>query len=202
MSADARAQLAATAVFAFSVLLVATQAPLWSVTIALACAGWRGLVAAGRISAPKPRKGWRLVFGALTGLMVLAVLLSFRTLNGLAAGTALLVSMGALKLLESRGRRDDAIVIGVSLFMLLAAALADQSLPRLPLYLLAIWGACSATMLIAHPDTGLPVRAALRLSARALAMAVPLAAACFLFFPRFGGQFWARPGGGGATPGF
>ncbi len=201
MSADARAQLAATAVFAFSVLLVATQAPMWSVAIALACAGWRVLVATGRISAPKPRKGWRLVFGALTGLMVLAVLVSFRTLNGLAAGTALLVSMGALKLLESRGRRDDAIVIGVSLFMLLAAALADQSLPRLPLYLLAIWGACSATMLVAHPDTGLPVRAALRLSARALAMALPLAAACFLFFPRFGGQFWALPGGGGATTG-
>lgn len=201
MTADARAQIAATLVFVVSVLLVAGQAPVWSVVIALACAGWRTLVATGRIPVPKPRKGWRLMFGALTGLMVLAVLLSFRTLNGLAAGTALLVAMGALKLLESRGRRDDAIVVGVSLFMLLAAALADQSLTRLPLYLLAIWCACSAMMLIAHPDTGLPVRAAMRLSARALAMAVPLAVACFLFFPRFGGQFWALPGGGGATTG-
>ena len=201
MSGDARAQLAATVVFVVSVLLVAGQAPAWSVAIALACAGWRALVATGRIPSPRPRKGWRLVFTALTVLMVLAVLFSFRTLNGLVAGTALLVSMGALKLLESRSRRDDGIVVGVSLFLLLAAALADQSLTRLPFYLLAVWCGCSAMMLIAHPDTGLPVRAALRLSARALAMAVPLAAACFLFFPRFGGQFWALPGGGGATTG-
>lgn len=201
MNADARAQLAATAVFVVSVLLVVGQAPGWSIAIALACAAWRALVASGRIPTPRPRRGWRLVFSALTVLMVLAVLISFRTLNGLAAGTALLVSMGALKLLESRSRRDDGIVVGVSLFLLLAAALADQSLTRLPFYLLAVWCGCSAMMLIAHPDTGLPVRAALRLSARALAMAAPLAVACFLFFPRFGGQFWALPGGGGATTG-
>ena len=201
MNGDARAQLAATVVFVVSVLLVIGQAPAWSIAIALACASWRALVASGRVPAPRPRRGWRLVFSALTVLMVLAVLVSFRTLNGLAAGTALLVSMGALKLLESRSRRDDGIVVGVSLFLLLAAALADQSLTRLPFYLLAVWSGCSAMMLIAHPDTGLPVRAALRLSARALAMAVPLAAACFLFFPRFGGQFWALPGGGGASTG-
>ena len=201
MNADARAQLAATAVFVVSVLLVVGQAPAWSIAIALACAAWRTLVATGRIPAPKPRRAWRFVFTALTVLMVLAVLASFRTLNGLVAGTALLVSMGALKLVESRTRRDDGIVVGVSLFMLLAAALADQSLTRLPFYLLTVWCGCSAMMLIAHPDTGLPVRAALRLSARALAMAVPLAVVCFLFFPRFGGQFWALPGGGGASTG-
>ena len=63
---------------------------------------------------------------------------SFRTLNGLAAGTALLVVMGALKLLEARSRRDDAIVVAVALFLLLAAALAGQALWRAPLYLLVV----------------------------------------------------------------
>ena len=48
--------------------------------------------------------------------------LSFRTLNGLEAGTALLVVMGALKLVESRARRDDAIVIGAGHNGLTAAA--------------------------------------------------------------------------------
>jgi transglutaminase-like putative cysteine protease len=197
----ARAQIAATLVFAASVLLVAMQAPLWTVAVALGCCGWRLAVATGRLAMPRPRKGMRFLFGALTAVMVVAVLMSFRTLNGLAAGTALLVLMGALKLLESRGRRDDAIVIGVSLFTLLAAALTDQSLSRVPLYLLLVWAACAAMMLVAHPGSGLPVRAALRLSARALAMAAPLAAACFLFFPRFGGQFWALPGSGAASTG-
>jgi hypothetical protein len=73
------------------------------------------------------------------------VAVSFRTLNGLAAGTALLLVMGALKLMESRSRRDDGIVTGVALFMVLASALAAQSLARVPLYLLTLWGACAAT---------------------------------------------------------
>jgi transglutaminase-like putative cysteine protease len=201
MMGGARAQLAATLVFVASVLLVAAQAPIWSVLIALGCAAWRLLVAVGRIEASRPTRVRGLIFSGITVLMTLAVMASFRTLNGLAAGTALLVVMGALKVLESRSRRDDAIVIGVALFMLLAAALADQSLARMPLYLLTAWGACAAMMLVAHPDGSLPLRAVLRLSARALVMAVPLAAACFLFFPRIGGHFWALPGGGGATTG-
>jgi protein-glutamine gamma-glutamyltransferase len=198
---ESRAQITATLVFAASVLLVSAQAPIWSIAIALACAVWRVLLSMGRLGAPRRPRGWGLVFGAITAAMVLAVLFSFRTLNGLAAGTALLVVMGALKLVESRGRRDDGIVIGVALFMLLAAALANQSLSRVPFYLLVVWGACAAMMLVAHPGSGLPVRSALRLSARALLMATPLAVACFMFFPRFGGQFWALPGGSGASTG-
>jgi transglutaminase-like putative cysteine protease len=201
IAGDARAQLAATAVFLGSVLLVASHAPPWTVAVAFGCGVWRVLLALGWLTAPRPRKGMRFLFGALTAVLVGGVLLSFRTLNGLAAGTALLVLMGALKLLESRARRDDGIVIGVSLFMLLAAALANQSLARLPLYLLLLWAACAAMMMVAHPGTALPVRAALRLSARALAMALPLMVVCFLFFPRFGGQFWALPGGGEASTG-
>ena len=197
----ARAQIAATLVFAGSVLLVAMEAPLWTVAIAMGCCAWRLAVATGRLAMPRRRRGMRFLFGALTAVMVVAVLLSFRTLNGLAAWTALLVIMGALKLLESHGPRDDGIVIGVSLFILLAAALADQSLLRLPLYLLQVWAACAAIMLVAYPGDGLPVRTALRLSARALAMAVPLTVACFLFFPRFSGHFWALPGSGEASTG-
>ena len=201
MNADARSHVAAAAVFAGATLIIITQAPLWTTLIALACATWRWLLGTGRIPAPRPRKGMRFLFGAITALLVGAVLLNFRTLNGLAAGTALLVLMGALKLLESRTRRDDAIVIAASLVMLLAAALGNQSLARVPLYLLLVWGACAAMMIVAHRGASLPVRAALRLSARALAMAAPLALALFLFFPRIGGQFWALPGQGEASTG-
>jgi protein-glutamine gamma-glutamyltransferase len=198
---EARSQIAAAGVFLGAVALVAMHAPPWTIAIAAACAVWRLLVASGRLAAPRSRRGMRFVFGAVTALLAGAVLLSFRTLNGLSAGTALLVLMGALKLLESRSRRDDGIVIGVALFLLLAAALAGQSLVRIPLYLLLIWGACASMMMVAHPASGLSVGGALRLSAKALAMAVPLAVACFLFFPRLGSQFWALPGGGGAATG-
>ncbi len=190
VTAAARSSIAAALVFAAGVVLVAGNAPIWGVAIGLASVAWR-IFTLGRAQPPRRRIGMRFLLGAVTALLVAAVALSFQTLNGLAAGTALLVVMGALKLAESRARRDDAIVIGVALFLLLAAALADQSLWRAPLYLLAAWGACTAIALVAHDDSLLTTRAALRLSARALAMAIPLALVCFAFFPRVAGHFWA-----------
>ncbi len=197
----ARSHVAATLVFLGGLLLVCADAPLWCVGIAAGAAAWRLGIASRRLAEPKPRRGRRFLFGVITAIFVAAVLMSFRTLNGLAAGTALLVLMGALKLLEARTPRDDGIVVGVGLFLLLAAALANQSLWRLPLYLLQLWGAFAAMALIAHANGTFTTRAALRLSARALAMAIPLAALAFVFFPRFGGQFWALERGGLATTG-
>jgi transglutaminase-like putative cysteine protease len=198
---EARSGLAATLVFAGSVVLVAGSAPAWCVAIGLGCALWRVLILSGYLERPSRPRGLRFAMGAITGLLVVAVALRFRTLNGLAAGTALLAVMGALKVIESRSRRDDAIVIGVSLFLLLAAGLAGQSLLRAPLYLLALWGACAAIALVAHADSSLSTRAALRLSARALSMSIPLALLCFLFFPRVGGNFWALQVGSSASTG-
>jgi transglutaminase-like putative cysteine protease len=197
----ARSHLAATLVFGASLLLVVAQAPPWCVGIALLATIWRILVSTGRLTAFEFGKWMRFVFGAVTALFVIAVLMSFRTLNGLAAGTALLTLMGALKLIESKTQRDDAIVVGVALFLLLSAALASQAMWRVPLYLLTLWGAGAAMALVAHPDSTLSSRAALRLAARALLMAVPLGIACFLFFPRMAGQFWALERGGSATTG-
>ena len=197
----ARSSIAATLLFAASVVLVIGSAPAWCVAIGLACALWRVLTLSGYLERPRPRKGVRFAMGVITGLLVLTVALRFRTLNGLAAGTALLVVMGALKVVESRATRDDAIIIGVSLFLLLAAALAGQSLLRAPLYVLALWGACATIALVARGGNSLTTGAALRLSARALLLSLPLALLCFAFFPRVAGQFWALRGAGEATTG-
>jgi transglutaminase-like putative cysteine protease len=196
-----RSEIATTLVFIGGLLLVAADAPLWCVGVAAAAAAWRLVIALRGKARPNPGKVMRIVFGIVTAIFVGAVLMSFRTLNGLGAGTALLVLMGALKLIEARTRRDDAIVIGVALFLLLAATLADQSLWRVPLYLLQLWGVIAAMALVAHGGTAFTPRAALRLSARTLAMSVPLAALAFLFFPRFAGQFWALERGGQASTG-
>lgn len=201
VNAAARSTTAATLVFAASVLLVASDAPAWCVAIALAAATWRVLVARGIIAPLKRFAGMRFLLGATTAALVLAVAANFRTLNGLGAGTALLLVMGALKLVETRSRRDDGIVIGVSLFLLLASALATQTLARLPFYLLVVWGACAAIATVADRGGMLAPRAALRLAARALAMSVPLAAVCFVLFPRLAGQFWALQRGEQATTG-
>jgi protein-glutamine gamma-glutamyltransferase len=197
----ARSPIAAALVFAASLVISAGHVPGWCLLIGFASVAWRMLIASGRIAPPRPLPGLRFLLGAITAILVVAVAMSFRTLNGLAAGTALLVVMGALKVLESRARRDDAIVIGVALFLLLAAALAEQALWRVLLYLLTLWGTCAAMALVAHSDPLLTARAALKLAARALAMSIPLALLCFAFFPRVAGQFWALQHDAGATTG-
>ena len=99
--------------------------------------------------------------------------------------------MAALKLLETRGTRDQLVLTGTGLFLLLAACLDRQDLARAPLYALQAWLCCAAIAAIATP--ALPARAALRLAARALLLALPLALALFLFFPRLAGLVLGDP---------
>src|SRR5262249_60666662 len=96
-----------------------------------------------------------------------------------------------LKLLEPRAARDQFIMVGAGLFLLLAACLDRQELVRAPLYGLQAWLCCGALAVIAAPATS--VRRALGLAGRALLYAVPLALLLFAFFPRLPGAFWAIP---------
>ena len=137
-----RSHQASTLVFVGGLLLVSADAPLWCVAVAAVAAAWRTRSreqACARESKPRRRHALR-IRRAHRDLSLSRCSSSFRTLNGLAAGTALLVLMGALKLIEARSRRDDGIVVGVALFLLLAAVLADQSMWRVPLYLLIVVG--------------------------------------------------------------
>jgi transglutaminase-like putative cysteine protease len=141
--------------------------------------------------------------GARFGLAVIitgGVLLSYRTLNGLAAGATLLAAMSAAKLFEARTLRDWRVLNGATLFLLLAACLDRQQLWRLPVYGLCLWLSVSSARGLAG-GTALPATTLLREAARQLAYAVPLAAVLFLFFPRLPGAFWALPTDGTAITG-
>ena len=184
----------ACAAFAGGVLLNLERVPSWTAATALLLIAWR---------LATERSGLRLpgtVTRALLALGVVAVVLwRFHTLNGLAAGTAMLMLMSALKLLETRARRDQFVMVGAGLFLLLAACLDRQSLVRVPLYALQVWLCCSALAVVA--SAGCEGRAALRLAGRSLLLALPLAVLLFLFFPRLQGAFWAIPRGGEALTG-
>jgi protein-glutamine gamma-glutamyltransferase len=194
----------AAVAFAAGVLLNADRVPSWVPVAALLLAAWRVWV------------GWRptrslrlpgtLARTALAMLLVVAVLVRFHTFNGLSAGTALLMLMGAGKLLETSTRRDELIVVGASLFLLLAACLDRQELLRAPLYLVHVWICCAGVAVIAYaPPLGsaresrggmlkpFDDRSALLLAGRTLLLAAPLALVLFVFFPRMAGAFWALP---------
>ena len=185
----------ACAAFAGGVLLNIDRVPMWSAPlVALLLMGWRLLSA--RAALPLPGV---LARALLALLLVAVVLMRFHTLNGLTAGTALLMLMGGLKLLETRTRRDEFVMVVAGLFLLLAACLDRQSLARAPLYALQAWLCCAALAGVAAPR--LAPRAALRLAARALLVAAPLALLLFVLFPRVPGAFWAIPHGDTARTG-
>ncbi len=197
------------AAFLAGVLLHAGRVPLWTLLAACACAAWSVAGNAGR--GPLPGRTVRV---AMALALFAAVVAMFRTLNGPDAGTALLAAMGAVKLLEARARRDQYVVIGAALFLLLAATLDEQGLPFLPLYVAHAWLCCAALAAVARPDRAPHAAAAgvggersggsgklwaasdaaaAKLAARNLLFALPLAVLVFLFFPRLSGSLWALP---------
>jgi protein-glutamine gamma-glutamyltransferase len=182
--------------YLFGALLHLGQLPLWVILVACGGGAWALAAAQGRAHLPR-----RIFKVALTVLLTGTVLAMFHTLNGLSAGSALLILMGAVKLLEATVRRDRLIVVGVSFYLLLAACLESQDLLRAPLYLVQAWLCCTALLYASHPDAPLSARLAGLLSARSLAFALPLAVLLFMLFPRMAGAFWSLGGSNEAQTG-
>jgi len=147
-------------------------------------------------------RGWvlpgRFVRVALTLAGSFAVVFTYRRISGLDAGTALLILMLALKLLETHTTRDRSIVILIAQFVLFTAFLREQSLASIPQLAAGVVIGTLAMLQSARPSGLLGLLAALRLSGRLLLQALPLALALFLLFPRLPGPFWALPAPGGA----
>jgi len=131
--APLRPLLWACAAFAGGVLLHADRVPPWATAVALLLVLWRLL------SAQRSRLPGATARALLALALLAVVLVRFHTLNGLAAGTTLLLLMAGLKLLETRAARDQCVMVGAGLFLLLAACLDRQELARTPLYGLQAW---------------------------------------------------------------
>ena len=176
-------------------LLHVDRAAAWASVAALASSPG-GSPARARRLVPRPGVGAR---AAGAGALVAVVLARFHTLNGLAAGTTLLLLMAALKLLETRSARDQLVVLGAALFLLLAACL-DRAEPACARRCTRSRRGCAArrSRVTATPGIARAARRC-RLAGRALLLALPLALLLFLFFPRLAGRLLgdaARRGGG------
>jgi protein-glutamine gamma-glutamyltransferase len=199
--AEQIAQFAPVIVLLMASALHVAVLPTWCLAALLAAAALRLAIIAGIAPVVSRRRLARAGFALAAFGSLLAVYASFRTLNGLQAGSTLLALMGALKLLESRSRRDELVVLAVALFLLLAACLSSQSLTRAPLYAAVAWSACAAIALGAQRSASQSIWRASRLAGRTLLLALPVAILFFVFFPRIAGQFWALPSGSTATTG-
>jgi transglutaminase-like putative cysteine protease len=169
--------------------------PLWVTLFTASSAAWRLAVEALRWRLPPTWLRSAIAVGAMLGVFA-----TYRTLNGLEAGSAFLVVMGGMKLLETHNRRDMTVVVFVACFLLFATFLYNQSLLRLPYMLGSVW-LLAATLMRVHQRAPMSVREALRWTGRMLVQALPITVLLFLFFPRLPGQFWAMPARSQATTG-
>jgi protein-glutamine gamma-glutamyltransferase len=160
----------------------------WVVLLATVGAAWRVTIEVRQAALP-PK--WLRVLVAFVAL--LGVLATYRTLNGVEAGTALLVVMAGMKLLETRTVRDLTVVVFLSYFALFAAFLYNQDLLRLPYMLITAWLLTVTLMRIHETTSKMTVREAAGLTGKMFVVALPLAILLFLFFPRLPGHFWAMP---------
>jgi len=172
--------------FAAASLLHADRAPPWCVAAAAAAIVWHLLHFTGRLALPG-----RWARYGLIALLLAGVLMSFGTLNGLAAGVALLMTMGGLKLLEVRGPRDAVVVTTVALILVLAAGLDRQDLWRVPLYAGTGWMALGTIAALGSSRARSSTRVALRLAGTAMLAAIPFAVLAFVLVPRLPGALWS-----------
>lgn len=167
----------------------AERLPLWLSAAAAALLGWRAWQAwRGMAGAAGPR--------ALMIALVLAttagVYAEYGTLLGRDAGVALLVMMLALKTLELRTPRDAVVIVFLGYFVVVTNFLYSQSIPTAVVMVAAVWLITTALVGLGHRTSG-SGRQAMRLAARMLVQAVPLAALLFLLFPRVPGPLWGLP---------
>lgn len=162
-----------------------THMPAWVTLLVLAVGAWRWAV---------DRRGWPLVPRVVRLLVVafatLAILGTYRTLNGIEAGTSFLVLMAAAKLLETRTARDLTVLLFIAWFLLYAALLREQSLPYVPWLLGSAFLTAIALMRVHASSAQAPTRHIVRRTGLLLLQAAPLAIAMFLLFPRLPGPFW------------
>lgn len=163
----------------------------WVSLVVIAILTWRLMAALQRGPLPRP---WLRV--TLTLLGFAGVLVSYQKLSGLSAGAALLLVMAAMKLLETRGHRDRAIVIFICYFLLFATFLREQEIWSLAWLIVGAVVATAALFQVARTGRAVPIRIAFTQATRLLLQALPIALLLFLLFPRIPGPFWSLPHAG------
>jgi protein-glutamine gamma-glutamyltransferase len=159
--------------------------PEWVTLLVIAAGAWRWTA---------DRRGWPLAprwlqLGVLI-VVPLAVLGAYRTVNGVAAGTAFLALMAGVKLLETRASRDLTVLTFIAYFLLYAAVLRDQRLPLVPYVLVGAALVTAALMRVHAGVAGDSGQHVVRRAAIITLQALPLAILIFVFFPRLPGPFW------------
>ncbi len=161
--------------------------PWWITSAFFVCGVWRYSIEKRRRPIPST---W---FRALLALVCfLGVLATYSTISGVGPGSALLAIMAALKLIETRRRRDQFVLLFISIFLVMSSLLREQYLWSLPYLVVSVFTIMTAWLRISSPDVEKAARS-FSTSGRLIMYAAPLAIAMWIFFPRIATPFWSVP---------
>jgi protein-glutamine gamma-glutamyltransferase len=162
----------------------AWEQPPWVIATLMAAWLWRAAIHAR--SARLPAR-WILVplvvgGGALT-------FAEFGTVFGQEAGTALLLVMVGLKLLEIRSQRDIVVALFLAYFVVITTYFFNQSFVIAGYSLFSAW-LITAALIQVHGGRPLPFARLARSSAMMILHALPIMLILFVVFPRIPGPIW------------
>ncbi len=161
--------------------------PVWITVAFFGCAAWRYLIEQRRRLLPPAWLRGVLALGCFLG-----VLATYSSISGVGPGSALLAIMASLKLLETRKRRDQFVLLFISIFLVMSSLLREQYLWSLPYLLVAMVFIMTAWLRMSASPRVNP-RESFATGGRLLLYAAPLAVAMWVFFPRIATPFWAVP---------
>ena len=161
--------------------------PVWISITFVTCAVWRYVIEQRRGALPPV---W--IRAALAMSCFLGVLVTYSSISGVGPGSALLTVMAALKLLETRKRRDQFVLLFISIFLVMSSLLREQYLWSLP-YLLAAVLLIMTAWLRMSANRQETAAVSFHTSGRLILYALPIALAMWVFFPRIATPFWAVP---------
>jgi protein-glutamine gamma-glutamyltransferase len=157
---------------------------IWVVAFAAAVFAWRGWIELRNRPIPSI---WPRVFLML--VLILGLLIEQQTILGRDAGSALLVGLLSIKLLEVKTSRDYVIAAYSSYILILSNLLFSQSVLMFGYMLTALTVVSTALMKgQIGPESSNSFRMLSRPALRLLFQAVPIAAVLFFFFPRLQSQ--------------
>lgn len=157
-----------------------THLPPWLLAVCALCVAWRWGVHRGRLSYPPMRL--QQLFAVL---LIGAVALHYRTLAGHEAGTAALVAMFSLKLLEMYKERDAYVVILIGYFVAATAFLFFFTL-WMAGWILLVAVLLTAALVAINASLEAPRLEPLKRAVLMFAQSVPLAILLFVVMPRLG----------------
>lgn len=175
------------AAIGFALLPHVAYLPVWVTAALLLSGAWRYTIEKRRAALLPVLLRAALAFSCFIG-----VLMTFHTISGVGPGSALLAVMAAMKLLETRRRRDQYVLLFIALFLTMAALLREQFLWSFP-YLLMSLALTLTAWLRMSGDRGERLQQTLGVTGRMLAYAAPVAIAMWVLFPRIATPFWSVP---------